>query len=116
MPLLLALAACRTLPSPPPEQAVEPVIATTPPPKPEAKPVEPVVETIRPVQTATPQELAFPDEEFRAKQPVAGPPRPFRLPNVKPFTLKNGIKVYLVEQHALPLVSIDLNFDGGAMV
>ncbi len=116
VPLLLALAACRTLPSPPPEQAVEPVIATTPPPKPEAKPVEPVVETIRPVQTATPQELAFPDEEFRAKQPVAGPPRPFRLPNVKPFTLKNGIKVYLVEQHALPLVSIDLNFDGGAMV
>ena len=59
-------------------------------------------------QPATPQELAFPDEEFRAHQPVAGPPRPFRLPGVKTFTLKSGIKVYLVEQHGLPLVSMDL--------
>ena len=33
----------------------------------------------------------------------------------KPFTLKNGIKVYLVEQHALPIVSMDLNFDGGSI-
>ena len=32
-------------------------------------------------------------------QPEAGAPRPFRLPKVKPFTLKNGIKVFLVEQH-----------------
>lgn len=66
-------------------------------------------------QTATPQELTFPDEKFRAEQPKAGPVRPFRLPTVKPFTLKNGLKVYLVEQHALPLVSFDLNFDGGSM-
>ena len=65
------------------------------------------------MQTATPQELAFPDEAFRKEQPKAGAPRPFRLPPVKPFTLKNGIKVYLVEQHALPIVSMDLNFDGG---
>ena len=34
---------------------------------------------------------------------------------MKPFTLKNGIKVYLVEQHALPIVSMDLNFDGGSI-
>ena len=32
---------------------------------------------------------------------------------MKPFTLTNGIKVFLVEQHALPIVSMDLNFDGG---
>jgi zinc protease len=67
-------------------------------------------------QTATPQELVFPEEAFRAHQPVAGPPRPFRLPPVKSFTLASGVKVYLVEQHGLPLVSMDLNFDGGAAV
>jgi zinc protease len=66
-------------------------------------------------QTATPQNLAFPDEDFRAHQPAAGAPRPFRLPAVKPFTLDNGITVYLIEQHTLPIVSMDLNFDGGGM-
>jgi predicted Zn-dependent peptidase len=68
------------------------------------------------LQTAAPQELVFPDEEFRSHQPVAGPPRPFRLPAMKPFNLASGIKVYLVENHSLPLVSIDLSFDGGASV
>src|SRR5262245_38719873 len=66
--------------------------------------------------TATPQDLVFPDEEFRSHQPVAGAPRPFRLPAMKPFTLASGIRVYLVEQHMLPLVSMDLNFDGGSAV
>ena len=66
-------------------------------------------------QTAAPQNLTFPDEDFRAHQPAAGAPRSFRLPPVKPFTLDNGIKVYLVEQHALPIVSMDLNFDGGSI-
>ncbi|MEO7734000.1 MAG: pitrilysin family protein [Kofleriaceae bacterium] len=63
---------------------------------------------------AQPQDLAFPDEAFRAAQPPAGEPRPFRLPAMQTFTLANGIAVYLVEQHALPLVSLDLSFPGGA--
>jgi predicted Zn-dependent peptidase len=70
---------------------------------------------VKVTQTAVPQELAFPDEEFRRQQPKAGPPRPFRLPPVKQFTLKNGVHAYLVEQHELPIVSLDLNFDGGSM-
>jgi zinc protease len=65
---------------------------------------------------AEPQALAFPDEAFRTRAPVAGEPRPFRLPPVAIFALASGIEVYLVEQHALPLVSLDLNFDGGAAV
>jgi len=65
---------------------------------------------------AMPQDLAFPVEDFRTRAPAAGTPRPFRLPPVQAFTLPSGIAVYLVEQHALPLVSIDLNFDGGAAV
>jgi predicted Zn-dependent peptidase len=64
---------------------------------------------------AAPQDLVFPDDAFRVRQPVAGAPRPFRLPPVKSFALASGVKVYLVEQHALPLVSMDLSFDGGAV-
>jgi zinc protease len=111
----LVLAACGGTPRP------EPLAASAAPPAAEATPVTPEKSmTAEPImhvtQTAAPQELVFPEEEFRARQPVAGPPRPFRLPPVKSFTLKNGIKVYLVEQHGLPLVSMDLNFDGGSLV
>ncbi len=66
-------------------------------------------------QSARPQALTFPEEAFRAEQPKAGPPRPFRLPEVQTFKLKSGIAVYLVEQHTLPIVSIDLTFDGGSI-
>jgi predicted Zn-dependent peptidase len=65
---------------------------------------------------AAPQALVFPDEAFRSQQPVTGAPRAFRLPPVKAFTLASGVQVYLVEQHALPLVSIDLSFDGGSLI
>lgn len=113
--LLVGLAGCTPKKSPT-------NIVTATEPAPPAKPVESTppegkpVETPKVVQTATPQELAFPEEPFRAEQPKAGAPRPFKLPAVKPFKLKSGIQVYLVEQHTLPLVSMDLNFDGGSAV
>ncbi|CAN5850931.1 hypothetical protein BH11MYX3_BH11MYX3_03190 [soil metagenome] len=112
--VLCLLAACggssppTANPAPPPTP--DPVADA---PKPEPTPMQP--DPMKVTQTATPQELAFPEEAFRSEQPKAGPPRPFKLPKVKPFTLKSGIKVFLVEQHALPLVSLDLNFDGGSM-
>jgi zinc protease len=65
---------------------------------------------------AVPQDLVFPDEAARAPRPGAGAPRPFHLPAVQTFTLASGAQVYLVEQHVLPVVSLDLNFDGGAAV
>jgi zinc protease len=115
---LLVLVACGGKPGlrvnketpPDPQPVAEPAASAQPAPKQE----EPM--PIKVVQPAQPQELAFPDDAFRATQPKAGPPRPFRLPKVKPFTLANGIKVFLVEQHALPIVSMDLNFDGGSVV
>lgn len=94
-----------TTPAPPPV-----VAAPTPPQERRMPDPEPAAVT----QIAQPQALTFPEEAFRDTQPVAGAPRPFRLPQVKPFSLKSGIKVYLVEQHDLPLVSIDLNFEGGS--
>ncbi|MBL0217476.1 MAG: insulinase family protein [Myxococcales bacterium] len=113
----LLLAACsgpaKPIPAPAPPPA-DPVVTA---PVPESKPMQPEPPApIKVVQTATPQELAFPEEPFRSEQPKAGPPRPFKLPKVKPFTLKSGIKVFLVEQHVLPLVSMDLNFEGGSMI
>ncbi|HEY5945033.1 MAG TPA: pitrilysin family protein [Kofleriaceae bacterium] len=109
--LLFLLAACHTAPvATAPAPAPEPAPGPAPTPTPtEPKPMPAVS------QTATPQNLAFPDEDFRRTQPPAAPPRPFKLPPVKPFTLKNGIKVFLVEQHTLPIVSMDLNFDGGSI-
>lgn len=62
-----------------------------------------------------PQDLVFPDEEFRKTQPPAAAERPFQLPPINTFALKNGVSVYLIEQHNLPLISIDLEFDGGAL-
>ncbi len=115
--LLLLLASCsgpaKPIPAPEPRPA-DPVVTV---PVPESKPMQPEPPApIKVVQTATPQELAFPEEAFRSEQPKAGAPRPFKLPKVKPFTLKSGIKVFLVEQHVLPLVSMDLNFEGGSML
>ena len=114
----IVLAACggaprpETVPAPPP--APGPALVTPVRPVTPEKSMPPADPILHVTQTATPQELVFPDEEFRARQPAAAAPRPFRLPPVKPFTLASGIKVYLVEQHTLPLVSMDLNFDGGA--
>lgn len=100
-----------TQPAPTGPTAPDPVVQQ-PPSKPEA-PMQPQIKVVQP---AAPQELAFPDEAFRTEQPKPGAPRPFRLPKVKPFKLANGIQVYLVEQHTLPIVSMDLNFDGGSVV
>jgi predicted Zn-dependent peptidase len=111
--IILAFAACGGKgPGPQPIPTPDPTPDTSPQPTP--PPVTEAPMTI-PTQTATPQELTFPAEDFRLKQPVGGAPRPFRLPKVKPFRLASGLRVYLVEQHALPIVSLDVNFDGGSM-
>ena len=108
VPLVLLLAACggkpvpTAQPAPPPEPPAEVHVTPSAPP------------STTPTQTAQPQVLAFPDDAFRSKQPPPTAPRPVNLPKVKPFSLKSGIKVYLVEQHTLPLVSMELVFDGGA--
>jgi len=64
---------------------------------------------------AAPMELAFPDEPFRAQAPAPSDVRPFSNPVIQQFTLKNGIHVYLVERHQLPVVSMELTFEGGSI-
>jgi zinc protease len=42
----------------------------------------------------------------RSKQPVAPPAAPFRFPTTHSQTLRNGLRVLVVENHALPLVTV----------
>lgn len=44
----------------------------------------------------------------RSKRPVAPPPAPFAFPHVATRTLSNGMRVAVVENHALPIVAVRL--------
>jgi len=100
---LAAVAGCGSPAARPADTApVEPAPAPTPAPAADPTPAP-----------AEPADLVFPDEEFRARQPQAGPPRPFNLPEIKTFDL-SGIKVYLVERHTLPTVQMRLSVPGGS--
>jgi zinc protease len=60
-----------------------------------------------------PAPATTPDAPFRAKQPVATGELAFRAPAVKTLALKNGLPVYLVERHDVPLVTVALVVQGG---
>lgn len=47
----------------------------------------------------------------RSKRPEAGPARAPEIGNYESFTLKNGLKVFVVENRKLPRVSMSLIFD-----
>lgn len=47
----------------------------------------------------------------RSQKPVPGPPPEIQLGDVATFTLKNGMKVFVVENHKLPRVSFSLLLD-----
>ncbi|MEO5936871.1 MAG: pitrilysin family protein, partial [Terriglobales bacterium] len=47
-------------------------------------------------------------EKWRTQQPKAGPASKLTLPVPQQFKLDNGLTVYLVEQHKLPIVSANL--------
>jgi zinc protease len=92
--------------------------ASAPPPAPAvvAGPAGPPPALTAPVVTATPAPAAdapvpprlTPDADFRGTRPKPLAERPFKVPAVKRFKLKNGLKVILAESHRLPLVSMEL--------
>lgn len=49
----------------------------------------------------------------RTKMPSVAKPAPAKFPQIKTFSLSNGLKVYLAERHDLPLVSMLTSFAGG---
>jgi len=57
-----------------------------------------------------------PEEAWRAKAPAPGPAPKLVLPVASVFKLRNGLTVYLIERHKLPLVSAQIVVTGGNAV
>jgi zinc protease len=77
------------------------------PPKPAEPPVAaPVAE--KPAPPATP------DADYRQQAPAPGAPVEFRAPVPKQLKLSNGLPVFLIERHEVPLVSVVLAVRSGA--
>ena len=53
-------------------------------------------------------ETGTPDAPFRQTLPEPGPPVTFKAPVPVVRTLKNGLPVWIVEQHELPLATVEL--------
>jgi zinc protease len=54
------------------------------------------------------------DVRIVAEQPALGAPNPYRLPPVDDFRLDNGLRVVVVRQSSMPLVTARLIVDAGA--
>jgi len=52
----------------------------------------------------------------RSGPPKLGPPPSLKLPPIRHLALSNGIKVLLMEKHAVPLVQVDLVIRAGALM
>lgn len=68
-----------------------------------------------PAGEPAPADLAFPDEEFRARQPAAGEPRPLELPKIDRYRIADGIDVFHIVDTDPPVVNLDLVIEGGAI-
>lgn len=53
-------------------------------------------------------------EDFRRQPPSPLAPRPLNIPNPRAFTLSNGLRMFVVEDRRLPLVSYRLSFPRGS--
>jgi zinc protease len=65
-------------------------------------------ENKRQAKEAGESKVAMADEPWRAKAPTAGPLPKFSLPVPDKAQLSNGLTIYLVERHNLPLVAATL--------
>jgi len=87
------------------------------PPAPAAGPAAPAPARAAPAvatgQPGPPPRLT-PDAPFRAQPPGPGPEAPYQPPHWSRFKLKNGLEVYLVEFHDLPLVEFNLMVKTGS--
>ncbi len=64
-----------------------------------------------PVAAGQTAAAAMPD---RSKAPEPGPPAPLRLPSPQKLRLANGVPVFLIERHKVPLVQTIVVLRGGA--
>jgi zinc protease len=95
-----------------PGPSPEPITPTLPPP---GAPPPPATGTPAPAPKPSPPAAETPDPEpWRAKQPASGAPVKFTPPKIERVALKNGIPVYVVENHGLPLVVVQVLVKAGA--
>ncbi len=94
--LAFALGACGPKKTTTPEPVTTPPVAATPEPKPE------------PVAEAKPAKV-YPDP------PPPSEAKPVNFPTAANFSLPNGLQVYVVENHELPVVSVQLSVRAGSM-
>jgi zinc protease len=93
---VLVLGACASTPAMPPPPAAPPGV-----PRP------------APTTPAEPPHAETPDAPFRSAPPPADGSVTFTPPKIVTFTLKNGVKVLMVERHELPIVSVRVVVKGG---
>jgi zinc protease len=99
--VVLSLACAST----PPPAATAPTATTTAPP---AAAVAPAA-----APSAKPLVRETPDAAFRQQPPAPGPEPTFTPPRWQRFKLKNGLDVFLVEFHDLPLIDFNLMIKTG---
>jgi predicted Zn-dependent peptidase len=96
----LAAVGCASAPHPAPAAAAAPAAASP-------------VATPPPVPAASSAARLTPDAPFRQLPPGPGPAPSFHPPPWKRFKLKNGLEIFLVEFHDLPLVDFNLMIKTG---
>jgi predicted Zn-dependent peptidase len=57
--------------------------------------------------------LSLAQKPDRSMPPAAGPPPAFSVPDIQKFTLPNGLPVFLLEKHQVPLVQVNLLVQAG---
>ena len=60
--------------------------------------------------------LAVAQKPDRSAPPPVGPPPAFSVPAIEKFTLPNGLPVYVLEKHQVPLVQINLLVQAGTVM
>jgi hypothetical protein len=87
--------------------------------KPKAQTTEPAPAPVQPTPTPTPEPTPEPvakaPERVYPDPPPPGPARPFNFPATSTFTLPNGLAVYVVENHEVPVVAMQLAVRAGTM-
>jgi len=72
------------------------------------KVIEDVPKAARKPQTVVEQPRRIESQEWRVRPPEPGPASPLSLPVPQIFSLPNGLTVYLVEKHDMPVVATNI--------
>lgn len=75
---------------------------------PGVKVVDDIPKSSAPTATAVTPMRTIPDQDWRSVPPAPGRPPTLSLPVPSSFQLSNGLTVFLVEQHGLPIVAANL--------